>query len=78
MDRTPQPVPSLLSVNLLYLATILATLTFGATLQAWNLTWGVIASEVLIYLLPGVALIAGRRGRGVCRGLLASFKISPR
>ena len=61
MKDSTRPSLSIFSVNLLYLAIILLTLTVGSLIQTANLLWGLIASEVLLYLLPAIALLRWRR-----------------
>ena len=61
MKDSPRPSLSIFHVNLLYLAIILLTLTVGSLIQTANLLWGLIASELLLYLLPAIALLRWRR-----------------
>jgi membrane protease YdiL (CAAX protease family) len=52
---------SIFSVNLLYLVTILLNLVLGSLMQSLHFIWGLIATEVLLYLLPTIAFLRLRR-----------------
>jgi hypothetical protein len=61
MNNSTHSPLSISSVNFLYLATIMLSLTLGGMMQTWNFTWGLIASEVLVFMLPAVVLLRQRR-----------------
>jgi membrane protease YdiL (CAAX protease family) len=61
MKNWPGSFLSIFSVNLLYLVTILLNLVLGSWMQSMHFIWGLIASEVLLFLLPTIALLRFRR-----------------
>ena len=61
MKNLSRYFPSIFSVNLLYLVTILLNLVLGSWMQSLNFTWGLIASEVLLFLLPTIVFLRLRR-----------------
>lgn len=46
--------PSIFSVNLLFLISMLLVLVLGGLLQAWHFVWGLMLTELLLILLPAV------------------------
>jgi membrane protease YdiL (CAAX protease family) len=61
MKNLSHHFPSIFSVNLLYLVTILLNLVLGSLVQSLHLIWGLIASEALLFLLPTIAFLRLRR-----------------
>jgi membrane protease YdiL (CAAX protease family) len=61
MKILPRYFSSIFSVNLLYLVTILLNLVLGSWMQSMHFIWGLIASEVLLFLLPTIAYLRLRR-----------------
>jgi membrane protease YdiL (CAAX protease family) len=61
MKNLPRYFSSIFSVNLLYLVTILLNLVLGSWMQSLHFIWGLIASEVLLFLLPTIAFLRLRR-----------------
>jgi membrane protease YdiL (CAAX protease family) len=53
---------SLFSANLLYLITMLLVLVAGSAVQTWNLSLGLLATEIFLILLPALLLL---RVRGI-------------
>ncbi|HMK08520.1 MAG TPA: hypothetical protein VK449_05760 [Anaerolineales bacterium] len=53
-------MPSILSANLLYLATMLLLLVLGGMMQSVHFTWGLMASEALLILLPTLVFLRHR------------------
>ncbi len=47
-------LPTLRGANILYLLTMVLMVVLGSALQAWSLIWGLMLSEVLLILLPGL------------------------
>src|SRR5574338_545927 len=70
-------------VNILYLITMVLVITAGSLLQYFNLSWGLVATEVLLILLPavlvlrmnGISLREGLRLRPIGLGLAAACVI---
>lgn len=61
MNKSSRSLPSIFSVNLLYLAIMLLLLVFAAALQSLHFVWGLIAIEALLILLPTIAFMRLRR-----------------
>ncbi len=57
----PRSFLSIFSVNLLYLVTIVLNLGIGNLLESLHFTWGLIASEILLFLFPTIAFLRLRR-----------------
>ena len=57
MNNSPRSLPSIFSVNLLYLVSIILSLVVGGFLQSLHFIWGLIASELLVILLPAIAFL---------------------
>ncbi len=51
---------SLKSANVLFLLTMLLVITFGSLVQAWNLSAGLIATELFLILLPALLFLRAR------------------
>jgi membrane protease YdiL (CAAX protease family) len=62
MKNLPRHFSPIFSINLLYLVTILLNLVLGNRMQSMHFIWGLIASEVFLFLLPAVAFL---RLRGI-------------
>jgi membrane protease YdiL (CAAX protease family) len=58
---TSSPFASLFSVNLLYLVTLVLGVFVASWLQSWHFVWGLIASELLLILLPTLLFLRLRR-----------------
>lgn len=43
--------------NILYLITMALVITVGSVFQFFSLAWGLVATEVLLILLPAVVLL---------------------
>ena len=52
MNLTPSPRPSVRSANWLYLLTMALIITLGSFVQARSLSWGLLATELFLILLP--------------------------
>ena len=52
---------SLLGANVLFLLTMLLVITLGSTMQLFNLSLGLIATEVLLIALPTLLLLRARK-----------------
>jgi membrane protease YdiL (CAAX protease family) len=61
LKNLPRLFSPIFSVNLLYLVTILLNLVLGSWMQSSHFIWGLIASEVLLFLLPTIAFLRLRR-----------------
>jgi hypothetical protein len=61
LNNSHHSSPSIFSVNLLYLVTMLLVLVLGAVMQSLHFIWGLIATEALLILLPTVAFLRLRR-----------------
>ncbi|HVN53857.1 MAG TPA: type II CAAX endopeptidase family protein [Anaerolineaceae bacterium] len=61
MNNLSRNFSSVFYVNLLYLVTILLNLSLGSWMESLHLIWGLIASEVLLFLLPTIAFLRLRR-----------------
>jgi membrane protease YdiL (CAAX protease family) len=45
-------IPTIRRANLLYMLSMISVVTIGAAMQAWSISWGLIATELLLILLP--------------------------
>lgn len=54
--------PTIRSVNLLYLVTMVLIVTAGAAMQSRSAGWGLIGTELLLILLP---VLVGLRWQGL-------------
>jgi membrane protease YdiL (CAAX protease family) len=45
-------LPTIRRANLLYTLSIMSVVTIGAAMQTWSISWGLIATELLLILLP--------------------------
>jgi membrane protease YdiL (CAAX protease family) len=61
MKNKSRHLSSIFSVNLLYLVTIILNLVLGSWMQSLHFVWGLIASEVLLFLLPTIIFMRLRR-----------------
>jgi hypothetical protein len=59
--NSPPSFLSIFSVNLLYLVTIVLNLGIGSLLESLHFIWGLIASEILLFLFPAIAFLRLRR-----------------
>src|SRR5574341_1717290 len=49
--------PSIQSVNVLFLISAVLVAIVGSALQVWSLLWGLVATEVLLILLPALVFL---------------------
>jgi membrane protease YdiL (CAAX protease family) len=52
---------SIASANLLYLVTMLLVIVVGSIVQTLHLSWGLIATEVVLIALPAILFLRGRK-----------------
>ncbi|MRR31596.1 hypothetical protein EG834_14995, partial [bacterium] len=52
---------SIASANLLYLVTMLLVIIVGSTIQMLHLSWGLIATEVVLIALPAILFLRAKK-----------------